>query len=196
MAAIWAPCCIVRYLTLKLRLCGLFRRAMAAASHLATSLSITWRRTLADGCQGGSSPTPFTAATLIELPSRKPSNTRAGISRSRRLGYRIGRPDVANAACRNCGRLRVRYPDGEWVCYGCPSTSAVDLEVGRTPYAEGSRGGKQWTDAEIDLALSLNETHTFEQIGELVNRSGNAVRGLYDSLGVEKKYAMGKRLGE
>jgi hypothetical protein len=115
---------------------------------------------------------------------------------SGRLGYRIGRPDVANAACRNCGRLRVRYPDGEWVCYGCPSTSAVDLEVGRTPYAEGSRGGKQWTDAEIDLALSLNETHTFEQIGELVNRSGNAVRGLYDSLGVEKKYAMGKRLGE
>jgi hypothetical protein len=114
---------------------------------------------------------------------------------SSRMGYRIGRPDVAAARCPNCGRQRVRYSD-EWVCYGCPGTAAVDLEVGRTPYAEGSRGGKQWTDAEIDLALSLNETHTFEQIGELVNRSGNAVRGLYDSLGVEKKYAMGKRLGE
>jgi hypothetical protein len=114
---------------------------------------------------------------------------------SGRLGYRIGRPDLSAFDCPKCGRRRVRYSD-EWVCYGCPGTAAVDLEVGRTPYAEGSRGGKQWTDAEIDLALSLNETHTFEQIGELVNRSGNAVRGLYDSLGVEKKYAMGKRLGE
>lgn len=113
---------------------------------------------------------------------------------SGRLGYRIGRADLAASKCPNCGRRRVRYPD-EWVCYGCPGTAVVDLEVGRAAYAEGTRGGKQWTEAEIELAVSLNATHTYEQIGEVVNRSGDAVRGLYGTLGIEKRYVLGKRSG-
>jgi hypothetical protein len=111
---------------------------------------------------------------------------------SSRAGYRIGRADVTAASCPNCGRRRVRYDD-EWVCYGCPGTHAVDLEVGRAAYAEGTRGGKHWTDAEIDVAVSLNATHTYEQIGQVVNRSGDAVRGLYTTLGIKKNYVLGER---
>lgn len=111
---------------------------------------------------------------------------------SGRLGYRIWRQDLSASYCPKCGRRRVKYDD-EWVCYGCPGTAAVDLEVGRTPYAEGSRGGKHWTEAEIQLAVALNATHTYDEIGDAVDRSGSAVRGLYNSLGIEKRYVLGKR---
>lgn len=113
---------------------------------------------------------------------------------SSRMGYRIGRKDVAAAECPTCGARRVRYQgDADWTCYGCPGSWAVDLEVGRAAYAEGTRGGKHWTDEEVDLALSLNATHTYEQIGQAVNRSGDAVRGLYTTLGIKKIYVLGER---
>lgn len=106
------------------------------------------------------------------------------------LGYRIGRQEVTAARCPNCGARRVRYPD-EWVCYGCPGTHAVDLEVGRTPYAEGSRGGKPWTDDELDLVHDNLEL-TYDELGVMVNRTGSAVRHEVAIQGWDKPYGHSK----
>lgn len=113
------------------------------------------------------------------------------IESHRVFGYRIGRQQVAEATCPRCGALRVPYP-GEWVCYGCPGSAAADLEVGRTPYAEGTRGGKPWTDEEREVVRRHITTHNYDQIGVMVNRSGSSVRHEVTRQGWEKKYIHSK----
>ena len=104
------------------------------------------------------------------------------------LGYRIGRADLAEALCKNCGARRVRYQD-EWVCYGCPSTAVVDLEVGRAGYAEGSDAGKAWKPEEDAFIREHHTSMGDREMAELLNRSPNGVRSRRATLELgPKKY--------
>src|SRR5690606_37672557 len=103
------------------------------------------------------------------------------------MGYRVGRSASREAGCPRCGRLRVRY-GREWVCYGCPSTSVVDLEVGRAGYEEGSQQGKAWKEAEVEFAWLHRGVMGYEELGEALDRSPNGVRGLFNTRGWAKPY--------
>lgn len=112
---------------------------------------------------------------------------RAGvpIESNRALGYRLGRD--RSLICSSCGSLRVRYADGEVVCYGCVGTEYVDLEVGRAPYREGSRQGKPWTEEEKRFVLENDALMGLEELGRRLDRSASAVRGLRAQLGLPRK---------
>ena len=121
------------------------------------------------------------------------------------FGYRLTESRAISLArrCPRCGRAVTDYREDGWVCHACgamgqrmaleSSNEVADLNVGRTPYAEGTRGGKQWTDEERQIVLAHMNSHTLDEIGEMVNRSGNAVRGELHSMGIRKPYSMGKR---
>lgn len=101
---------------------------------------------------------------------------RAGIPiESSEMGYRIGRDN--SLACPDCGLLRVRYPDGELVCYGCVGTEFVDLEVGRTPYDPSTRQGKAWTDEELRYIRDHRDTKSNAEIARHLDRTESGVRG-------------------
>lgn len=112
-------------------------------------------------------------------------------------GYRIsqGRADSLTRECGRCRRPIVEYGES-WTCFACGATgegpkpieSAVELEVGRAPYREGSRSGKPWSDEETAFAVEHNEDMSFEEIGEALQRSEASVRGLYQQLGLRKRY--------
>lgn len=136
---------------------------------------------LADAVYGGH----CSRAAVPMLISRARRHFR--IESDRNLGYRIGRHDVQAAMCPKCSTRRVRYSD-EWVCYGCPGTGAADLEVGRTPYAEGSRAGKQWTDEEWQTVTEFMDVENYEQIADRLNRTPNGVRGEVKKQGLSKPY--------
>ncbi len=115
------------------------------------------------------------------------------------MGYRFGLGPVVEAMprCPRCSQAISRYDD-EWVCYGCGARgerkrleAAVDLEVGRASYAEGSRSGQVWTDEERAFVLRHVEDMTLEEIGSALPegpRTESAVRGLLAGLGVRKRY--------
>lgn len=128
------------------------------------------------------------------------------------LGYRItqGRANTLAHRCPRCGRAVTDYREDGWVCHACgamgqrkaleSSNEMADLAVGRSPYAEGTRGGKQWTEEEDRFLIENHRCMTQEQIGDYLNRSPNAVRGEMGALkrrGVlpkeRKPYSMGKR---
>lgn len=95
---------------------------------------------------------------------------RAGVPiESSVLGYRIGRN--LSLACPDCGMLRVRYPDGELVCYGCVGTEFVDLEVGRTPYDPTTRQGKAWTQQELQFIRDNRNHMSNVAMAEVLNRT-------------------------
>lgn len=106
------------------------------------------------------------------------------------FGYRVGRSAVRE--CDRCGGRMVRYED-EWVCYGCPGTGVVDLEVGRSP-AVGERGGREWTEED---RARLREMWLLpmkqDAIGEVLGRSASAVRAEAATLGLGRKpYVRGR----
>jgi hypothetical protein len=103
------------------------------------------------------------------------------------LGYRVGRAVARESACPKCARLRVRY-GREWVCYGCPSTAVVDLEVGRAGYEEGSQQGKAWKEVEVEFAWVHRGVMGYEALGEALDRSPDGVRGLFHTRGWAKPY--------
>lgn len=102
------------------------------------------------------------------------------------MGYRVGR-SLSQNACGRCGRLQVRY-GREWVCYGCPSTAVVDLEVGRAGYEEGSQQGKAWKAVEVEFAWLHRAVMGYEELGAALDRSPNGVRGLFNTRGWAKPY--------
>ena len=123
------------------------------------------------------------------------------ISRARRrglrvessaFGYRIGRPGQQEGDCPVCSAPRVRY-EGEWVCYGCPGTSVVDLEVGRA-MPVGEHSGKGWDEEQRRRLRELWPLDlTQEAIGEELGRSASAVRAEAASLGLgRKRYVRGR----
>ena len=101
------------------------------------------------------------------------------------LGYRIGRNNTL--ACPDCGALRVRYPDGELVCYGCVGTEFVDLEVGRTPYDPNTRQGKAWTEADLQYIRDNRATMSNEAMARALNRTESGVRGQSTAMGLGRK---------
>lgn len=103
------------------------------------------------------------------------------------LGYRIGRDN--SLACPTCGSLRVRYPDGELVCYGCVGTQFAELEVGRAS-GEGERSGKPWTPEEEAFVRANQHRMSQAQMGELLQRSEPSVRGYMRTRGLEKRYVL------
>jgi hypothetical protein len=103
-------------------------------------------------------------------------------------GYRLSsqRAAALERVCARCNRPVVAYRE-EWVCYGCPSTSVVDLEVGRS-HTGGPRAGKPWTEEEREYVLAHYTGMTLEEIGEALSRGPNAVRGELDRMGLSKPY--------
>ena len=111
---------------------------------------------------------------------------RAGIPiESSELGYRIGRDN--SLACPTCGSLRVRYPDGELVCYGCVGTEFVDLEVGRAPYDPSTKQGKAWTQEELDYIRDHRDTKSNAEIARDLNRTESGVRGQSTAMRLPRK---------
>ena len=108
-------------------------------------------------------------------------------------GYRLSsqRAAALSRVCSRCGKPVVEYA-GEFVCYGCPSTQHADLEVGRAE-GPGERSGSAWTDEESEFAVAHAEDMTFEEIGDLLQRSESAVRGRYAQLGLAKPYVASQR---
>lgn len=106
---------------------------------------------------------------------------------STRAGYRVGRPEAAGARCPKCARLRVRY-EGEWVCYGCPSTAVVDLEVGRAGPVAGTQQGQRWRREEERFVWEHRAVMSYEELGEALDRSASGVRGLFGLRGWDKPY--------
>lgn len=112
-------------------------------------------------------------------------------------GYRIsqGRVDALSRECGRCRRPIVEYGES-WMCFACgasgegpkPLEPVVDLDVGRTPYREGSRSGKPWSDHEMQFAVEHNEDMSFEEIGAALDRTEASVRGLYQQLRLRKRY--------
>lgn len=103
------------------------------------------------------------------------------------MGYRVGRAQAKESACPRCGRMQVRY-GREWVCYGCPSTAVVDLEVGRAGYEEGTMQGKAWRPAEVEFAWKHRGLMGYEELAVALNRTSSGVRGLFGVRGWEKPY--------
>lgn len=103
-------------------------------------------------------------------------------------GYRInhGQAMELDRVCVHCRKPVVRYQD-EWVCYGCPSTQAADLDVGRSP-AHGMNGGKQWNETERAFAIAHAQDMSHAEIGEALQRSESSVRGELTKLGIKKRY--------
>ena len=101
------------------------------------------------------------------------------------FGYRVGRAVAVQLPCPQCGAQRVRYEE-EWVCYGCPGTSVVDMEVGRTVYEPGSRQGKSWTKEEIEFVRS-NPGLSFGDMARELLRTESSVRAVWASLGLGRK---------
>ena len=118
------------------------------------------------------------------------------IERGELGGYRLASLRAADLArvCVRCGRPVVVY-EGEVVCYGCPGTGHVELEVGRAAYREGSRSGKAWTEEERAFAVGHNGDMSFEEIGAALDRSEASVRGEYQKLGLKKRYVRAAREG-
>lgn len=104
------------------------------------------------------------------------------------MGYRIGRNN--SLACPDCGALRVRYPDGELVCYGCVGTEFVDLEVGRTPYDPNTNQGKAWTDKELQFIRDNRDTMSNVAMAEALNRTESGVRGQATRMALGRKRYM------
>ncbi len=119
------------------------------------------------------------------------------------LGYRVplGVASELEMRCERCFRPMVDYRDVAQ-CFGCgfqvrhpaPLEQAVDLDVGRAPYREGSRSGQAWTKEEVGYVLD-NLRFGYEELGAALDRTGNAVRGLLDDLGIAKPYPRRKDLG-
>lgn len=101
------------------------------------------------------------------------------------LGYRIGRDN--SLACPTCGSLRVRYPDGELVCYGCVGTEFVDLEVGRAPYDPSTKQGKAWTPSELDYIREHRDHKSNAEIARDLNRTESGVRGQSTAMRLPRK---------
>lgn len=101
------------------------------------------------------------------------------------LGYRIGRSN--SLACQECGSLRVRYPDGELVCYGCVGTEFVDLEVGRAPYDPNTKQGKAWTDDELAYIRANRDAKSNAEIARDLNRTESGVRGQSTAMRLGRK---------
>ena len=114
---------------------------------------------------------------------------------SSQYGYQVGRVEQQRQKCPGCGRLRVRY-DGEWVCYGCPSTGVVDLEVGRAGYEEGTQQGKAWRAAEVDFAWMHRGVMGYEELAAALDRTASGVRGLFGVRGWAKPYVRKAEEGE
>ena len=111
---------------------------------------------------------------------------RAGVPiESSELGYRIGRDN--SLACPSCGSLRVRYPDGELVCYACVGTEFVDLEVGRAPYDPRTKQGKAWTQEELDYIRDQRDTKSNAEIARDLNRTESGVRGQSTAMRLPRK---------
>lgn len=108
------------------------------------------------------------------------------IESSTALGYRIGRADVAEATCPKCFARRVRY-GREWVCYGCPSASAVDLEVGRAAYDSSTNQGRLWTDADLDFIRDNRNHMANTALAAALNRTESGVRGQATAMGLGRK---------
>lgn len=100
------------------------------------------------------------------------------------FGYRVGRID--RPVCRTCGGLVIDYGD-DLVCYGCIGTEYADLDVGRAPYREGSRQGRRWTAEEIQFVLDNDSSMGLEELGQRLDRTASAVRGLRATLGLSRK---------
>lgn len=111
---------------------------------------------------------------------------RAGIPiESSELGYRIGRDTTLR--CPSCGLLRVRYPDGELVCYGCVGTDFVDLEVGRAAYDPTTRQGRAWTEEEHAFVRDNRDTMSNAELALALNRTESGVRGQSTAMGLGRK---------
>ena len=108
------------------------------------------------------------------------------IESNRAMGYRLGRD--RSLICSSCGSLRVRYPDGEVVCYGCVGTEYAELEVGRAPYDPNTRQGRAWTEEESALLRELWQTRmTQAEIAMRLERTANSVRAQGKILGLGRK---------
>ena len=144
---------------------------------------------LADFIWGDGS-NPRLASRLIQLVRAKMGTNYV---ESSPFGYRLTNSRAANVAmvCSRCGAAVVSY-EGEFVCYGCPSTQHADLEVGRAE-GPGERSGSAWTDEESEFAVAHAGDMTFEEIGDLLQRSESAVRGRYAQLGLAKPYVASQR---
>ena len=133
-------------------------------------------------------------AAVRRLVSRVRAKMGAGfIERGEMGGYRLSSQRAAELerVCRRCARPVVAY-EGEFVCYGCPSTQYAELEVGRAD-GPGERSGKAWTDEERVFALEHNGDMSFEEIGAALQRSEASVRGEYQKMGLRKRYVRGLR---
>lgn len=125
-------------------------------------------------------------------------------------GYRIAAAR-ADALVRRCSRCRgsvVTYPE-QYVCFSCGAIAekamhtelAVDLDVGRAEYAEGSTSGKAWSDEERDYILARRNERNDRQIADELNRSPSGVRAERKRLERErglpkKKYVSGDDGGD
>lgn len=127
------------------------------------------------------------AAKVLIYRARK-----AGVPvESSMYGYRIGRQKVRT--CTRCNALTVIYPDGEVICYSCVGAEYADLEVGRAPYAEGTRQGVPWTEDERQFVLAHMHEMTLEELAEGIDRTVSAVRGFLFTNGLHKPYVRRNR---
>ena len=106
--------------------------------------------------------------------------------------FGLGRVVEALPRCPDCGRPVAPYQE-EWQCFSCGSggfrkqIEAVDLDVGRAAYEEGTRQGAAWSEEELAFVAANMDRMSDREMGELLGgRSASAVRGA--RRGKRKKY--------
>lgn len=107
--------------------------------------------------------------------------------------FGLGRVVEALPRCPDCGRPIVPYQD-EWVCFACGSQGnrrqidAVELDVGRAAYEEGTNQGKSWTEDEVAFVLANMDRMSDREMGEMLGgRTASSVRGQRKTNGLGRK---------